>query len=126
MPVVHHKAPVSNLQRQRQFRARNPHYYRDLHRKRKANEAKLGAVMAAHPELSAAEAYKLVHAPAPGSQTTAPVEQPSEPAPLALPAAISEPLVTVQLPLFEQAAEPIEVRPKLTPADVVQRYKDAA
>lgn len=124
MPVNRKRAPVSNRERQRQFRERNPHYYRDLHRKRKAEGEAIQALMAQQPELTFEQAYTLVKAPALATKVKTPAEQPTTP--LALPAAISEPLVTVQLPLFEQEAERVEARPKLTPADVVEQLKRAA
>ena len=123
------RAPKSNLLRQREFRERNPHYYRDLHRKRKAEmEARFAAT-------KAEQAVKAEQtAPVPGIQT-----------PLALPAARTEPLVTVQLPLFDQVLEPLPASPpppelaaapeappaatlkmQLTPAQVVERMKNAA
>ena len=123
-PNLKRTPPKSNLQRQREFRERNPHYYRDLHRKRKAQTQAFGKLRAAHPELSAGEIHAIVKgtAPAPGmGQTPTPGTQ----TPLALPASISEPLVTVQLPLFEQA-ELVEARPQVTPAEVVEQRKRAA
>ncbi|MEM1445666.1 MAG: hypothetical protein AAGF84_06390 [Planctomycetota bacterium] len=37
MPVVHHRAPISNRERQRQFRARNPGYFKKYNARAKAS-----------------------------------------------------------------------------------------
>lgn len=128
------RAPKSNTQRQREFRARNPGYYGRLHRKRKAEREAARALMAQHPELTFIEAYIRITTPAPPPEAPTPETQAPQ-APLALPAARAEPLVTVQLPLFDQApppqviaTSPTEARPpmQLTPAQVIEQMKNAA
>ncbi|XAM00957.1 hypothetical protein OT109_06130 [Phycisphaeraceae bacterium D3-23] len=100
MPVVRNQAPVSNLERQRQFRARHPHYYRDLHRRKKAQ---IKASLAAKAEAKAAAQ----------AEATPPVV-------LALPApeAVVNDMVTLTLPdafLYEPAKIKI-VTPGSAPA----------
>lgn len=110
----------TSTERQRAFRKRHPNYYRD---RRRAEQKMIQAAK----ELCAVQPGLLLHqaiapAPAPGIQQPAPNHQ----IPLALPAARSEPLLTVQLPLFEQAPEPAPADPLPNPADVVEQRKRAA
>ena len=91
------RAPKSSTQRSREFRARNPHYYRDYHRRRQAEIADRLA--------AAAEAKALpLLAPLITAETEAAT-------PLALPAPATESEAVIQLALFTTpAAEPITVR----------------
>ena len=80
------RAPLTNLERQRLFAERHPHYYRDRRRREKAE---MEARMAAAAERAAAAA-------------------PIPAAPLALPAPPEE--IFIELPLFAQRElEPVEV-----------------
>lgn len=107
------RAPKSNLQRQREFIARNPHYYRDRHRRKKAESAARAKLMAVHPELTLAQAHAIAQgkapAPAPGrvaaAQTEAAAQTPEKqpatpPVVLALPAPedVVNQMVTITLP----------------------------
>ena len=53
-PGVHPSAPMSNTERQRRFRERNPGYYKRLHRKRRAAVAALSAAKKAERAAHAA------------------------------------------------------------------------
>ena len=87
MPVDYNKAPVSNRERQRQFRERHPHYYRDLHRRKKAQ---IQASLAAKAEAKAAAQ----------AQATAPAALDAPVTLLALPAPedVAKTTVTMNLP----------------------------
>lgn len=129
--------PKSNLQRQREFIARNPHYYRDRHRRKKAEAEARAKLMAEHPELTFAQAYDIAigKAPAPrkapgsapgtapGTAPTKaqPAEQPeTPPVVLALPAPedVVSQMVTMTLP-DAFTYEPAKIR-IVTPAPGTQ------
>lgn len=99
--------PKSNLQRQREFAERNPHYYRDRRRQEKARHEAVMKLRSQHPELTIEQALDIVHGrtPAPRKVTTPPREETSPPVevtikqPLLLPAvAESHRPVTINLP----------------------------
>lgn len=90
--------PKTNLQRQREFIARNPHYYRDRHRRQKAQSEAAAKLMAEHPELTFEEAYDIAQGKAPAPKK---VEAPkTPPVVLALPAPedVVNQMVTMTLP----------------------------
>lgn len=92
--------PMSNTERQRRFRERNPGYYGRLHRKRNA-EAAARAAQTAPPEAAASVAALPVAMLTP---LTRPTPQPQ----LCLPAPI--PTITLQLPLLaDHQPEPLSV-----------------
>ena len=90
--VIHtRRAPKSSTQRSREFRERNPHYHRDYRRRQEAEAAALAALRAEVKALPLLAPLFIEQRPA----TT-----------LALPAPgqVSNPLVTLQLPLFADAS----------------------
>ena len=91
--------PKSNLQRQREFVARNPHYYRDRRRREKARYKAHQAAQQAEAErsrllLEAPLFTEVIHKEL--AQTPQALASPAKR--LALPA--PEPVVMIQLPLF--------------------------
>jgi hypothetical protein len=76
--------PVSNTERQREFRERNPGYYGRLHRKRKAEiEAHIAARKAAELALAEQQLPLFLPAPVEATPTATPVR-------LALPAPVEQ------------------------------------
>lgn len=98
---------MTNLERQRAFCARNPHYYRDRHRRKKAQSAAIAKLMAEHPELTSAQAHAIAQgkAPAPGRGEDAKVEAPTPSAP-ETPAVPEAPVTLLALPAPEDVANP--------------------
>ncbi len=88
---------MTNLERQRAFCARNPHYYRDRHRRKKAERAAAARLMAEHPDLTLAQAHAIAQGKAPAPQKAEAPETP--PVVLALPAPedMVNPMVTMTL-----------------------------
>jgi hypothetical protein len=90
--------PMSNAERQRQFRERNPGYYGRLHRKRKAEVMALIAARTAAAEAMAARPAPLM--------LPAPVEDPAMAALDALAASLKSGSSREPLPVATPAAAP--------------------